>query len=196
MSREKPAFEPWRNNLRRRNLFLGALTAAAANAVIPVVDLGLQANVILCAALAVLAANQHRRAQVRQHGQHVEAKCGQLAKTALESDGYTVALGQRLRSGGDIDLVAAKDGSSVVVELKSFRYWGARGRDDWREKKAIEQVLRQQDTIAAKAAVIWLPMASPTLWQLLWGYSFGGRGVAVVRGGVRHLARAVRKKAS
>lgn len=49
MSREKPAFEPWRNNLRRRNLFLGALTAAAANAVIPVVDLGLQANVILCA---------------------------------------------------------------------------------------------------------------------------------------------------
>jgi Holliday junction resolvase-like predicted endonuclease len=194
LSHGKHAFEPWRHNLRRRNFFIGALAAATANAALPIVDLGLQVNVILCAALASLAAHHHRRAYARQHGQAVEAKYGQLAKDRLESDGYNVVLGQRLHSGGDVDLVARKDGIVAVVELKSFRYWGARGQDGRREKKAVEQVIRQQEALSAKAALIWLPMATPTLWQLIWGYSFGGQGVGVVRGGARHLSRAIRRK--
>jgi len=190
----KKAFEPWRYNLRKRNYYLGCVAVTGANLALPVVEIGLLPNVMLCLILASLAADSHQRARVRRYGQQVEAKHGQIAKDALEADGYAVTLGQRLRSGGDVDLVAVKDDASVVVHLKSCRNWNRRGRDDWREKKAVEQVLRQQESLSAKAAVIWLPMATPTLWQLFWGYSFGGRGVAVVRGGVRHLARVVRKK--
>jgi len=187
-------FEPWRENLRRKAAYTLGAAAFGANLIYPFIASGAAVSAGLCATLGLLALYEHRKAKARQFGQRVEAVHGELARAALETAGYRVELGKRLRTGGDADLIIGQGLRSAVVEIKSYHFWNARRQDKPRESKAIEQVLRQQEVLNADSALIWLPVANPSLWQLIWGYSFGGRGVAIVRGSKHHLRRALRRK--
>lgn len=187
-------YKPWRHNVRRRNLFGLSAVIVGLNLAFPLVAVNPWANGLLVLWLIGLAGYHHRRASARQHGQLVEGMQAPLAQHALEQAGYCVVTGKRLRNGGDVDLWVTKDGVGCVIEIKSFRYWRSRWRDRDRERRAVEQVVRQQAALQSEAGVIWLPLARPTFWQWLWGYSFAGKGVAVVRGNARYLPRAVRKK--
>lgn len=112
----------------------------------------------------------------------------------LSAHGLVVEAGRRVRGLGDVDLLVWSGECLATVEIKSFQRWRQARGDRRRERLAIAQCLRQREALAADAALLWLPDARPSLWQRLWGYSFAGQGVALVRGDERRLLRALRRK--
>lgn len=135
-----------------------------------------------------------RAAAARRHGKAVEQRASALARRILLGQGLQVECNRRLPGLGDVDMLVTGRDRRVTVEIKSFQHWGDRRADRRRERLAIEQCVRQRETLAADGALLWLPDAAPSLWQRLWGYSFAGRGVALVRGDERRLLRALRRK--
>ncbi|KAA6182891.1 hypothetical protein F2Q65_16890 [Thiohalocapsa marina] len=95
---------------------------------------------------------------------------------------------------GDVDLLVTGRRHLLAVEINGFQRWGTRRADKRRERLALEQCVRQREMLDADGALLWLPDATPSLWQRLWGYSFAGRGVALVHGDEQRLLRALRRK--
>lgn len=95
------------------------------------------------AALSLLLGWRIRsRVQARQHGQEIEATFSSRAIPELEKAGFTVESGHLTRYG-DIDLIVRRAGWCATIEIKSFRFWRGRLRDQARQRKARVQARRQ-----------------------------------------------------
>lgn len=193
-------FTPWRTQQRRalqQNMLAGlcGLTAIALPLRLGWRTLWISALLGLLAwVLKHWAGINRRRAAARRHGKEVEQRASARAQRLLLDQGLMVECNRRLPGLGDVDMLVTGHDRRVTVEIKSFQHWGDRRTDRRRERLAIEQCARQRKTLAADGAVLWLPDAAPSLWQRLWGYSFAGGGVALVRGDERRLLRALRCK--
>lgn len=84
----------------------------------------------LCALIlsAMLGWRLRVRLKARRHGQAVEATFVSKAIPALARAGFHVEAG-RMTQVGDIDLVVSRPGWAATIEIKSFRYWRGRLRD-------------------------------------------------------------------
>lgn len=193
-------FTPWRAQKRKalqQNMLAGlsGLTAIALPLRLGWRSLWISALLGLLAWVLTRWARINRRhAAARHHGKTVEQRASALAQRILLGEGLMVECNRRVPGLGDVDLLVTGRDRRVTVEIKSFQHWGNRHADRRRERLAIEQCVRQRETLATDGALLWLPDATPSLWQRLWGYSFAGQGVALVRGDERRLLRALRCK--
>ena len=193
-------FAPWRRQQRRARLQLLCACLCAAVALVLPAWLGrpyLMASLpLLLAAWLLLgrAGANRRAAAARRHGKQLEQVAAGRAVQWLGAHGLAVEAGRRVRGLGDVDLLVWSGERLATVEIKSFQRWRQARGDRRRERLATEQCVRQRDALAADAALLWLPDARPSLWQRLWGYSFAGQGVALVRGDEKRLLRALRRK--
>ncbi len=159
----------WKDRLRAVELFGLAAVAWAVGA--SLISVGASHHMLLghpvfaigaagCALVAIALTRQSRQAwrqaAGRSHGAKVEKTSSREARGPLRSAGWRVRTGVQLPGAReDADMVLQRRRLRVVVEIKSFRYWGQSAR----EMKALAQVHRQMQALQAHASIIWLPQA-------------------------------------
>lgn len=182
-------FTPWKGDQLRAALLLFCAPPILALSAYLVPDIRLYAAA--AAALSLLLGWRIRsRVQARQHGQEIEATFSSRAIPELEKAGFTVESGHLTRYG-DIDLIVRRAGWCATIEIKSFRFWRGRLRDQARQRKARVQARRQKEALGADLAVIWLPKGWPTWLTRVMNWLLPERNPIVVMGTARWLAKEI-----
>ena len=182
-------FTPWKGDQRRAALLLFCAPPILALSAYLVPDIRLYAAA--AAALSLLLGWRIRsRVQARQHGQEIEATFSSRAIPELEKAGFTVESGHLTRYG-DIDLIVRRAGWCATIEIKSFRFWRGRLRDQARQRKARVPARRQKEALGADLAVIWLPKGWPTWLTRVMNWLLPERNPIVVMGTARWLAKEI-----
>jgi len=193
MSRQP--FEPWKRDQLRAAKGSAAGAALLGGGILFALNGNHTVAVTLGAAgLALLGQGAFflKRAKNRAFGKRLEEAFAPRGAQALIERGFQTRTNVMVRGIGDVDLIAYVHDEPVPIEIKSFRRWGQflifMGE---RERKTLSQVQRQQQSMNARRALVWLPQGRPTLLQSLFGA--GSSSIKVVFGGERALARTVER---
>lgn len=185
-------YRPWWGDRLRAAGFLVLAAAAWAIGVglfLAGIDRGLWRRpmilltLLTCVLAALLFVSQSRRiwrrAAARHYGAQVEHTAGREARRLLRQAGWNVRLDVALPgSRENIDLLARRGRSQVLVEIKSFHAWGG----GFRETKTLAQVRRQMEAMNARQAVVWLPQSRSRVVSEM------EPGIFLVCGSARRLA--------
>lgn len=182
-----PRVQIFRQRLAAIVLFISAGLALYAG-VIAAHGNNVLVTLVLAAGLAILARYTWRKSCRRIYGISIERASTRDALHLAPWYGLVSEANLLIPGRGDVDLALSRGGLYAAVEIKSFRYWGAKQE---RCMHAIQQAHRNSAAIRGVLAVVWLPNAKTRFWR---SNCFRHEGALVVLGGVKRLLRAVSRE--